>query len=73
MLYLRHLPLISIVCADIGNKVLFDEDPGFAYLRSRDTPELGLRAQPFGVTVQKGSGLREAERFHAVLLGGHGP
>jgi hypothetical protein len=57
VLYLRHLPLHSVVGADVGGKILLNKDPGFANFCSRYMPELGLGAQPFGVTTEKGGGL----------------
>ena len=63
---MRHLPLYSVVGADVGGKILVNEDPGLADLCSRYVPELGLGAQPFGVTTKKGSGFWQTERFHAA-------
>jgi hypothetical protein len=56
----------------MGGKILVNEDPGLADLCPRYVPELGLGAQPFGMTTKKGGGLWQTERLHAASAARHG-
>lgn len=68
---MRHLPVHSVDGADVGGKILVNEDPGLADLCSRYVPELGLGAQPFGMTTEKDGGLRRTECLHVASLCPH--
>jgi hypothetical protein len=69
MVTLQRLPLTSILLADIGSKVFFEEHPTPANPGRRKEPRGGALPKCRGVQLQEAGGFGEVECAHSRRTG----